>query len=184
MSEARTNNEAEYEALIAGLELCIQLGIQSVRVMGDSQLIINQVAGSFKILKPSLIPYHQRVMALLEQIPDVILSRVPRSDNGRADALAKLAKEMAVPQDQTVTVTVQSRLVLSPASLEHSDVSLIVPEPGQATFSVDQGSDWRQPFIEYLHRGVLPSEKSLAAQIRKRAVSYAYIDDVLYRRFL
>nr|UYK51750.1 hypothetical protein [Paphiopedilum micranthum] len=89
LSECRTNNETEYEALIAGLELAIQMSIQSIKILGDSQLIINQVAGVFKIMKPSLVPYHDRVMELLKHIPKVILSRVPRIENGRADALAK-----------------------------------------------------------------------------------------------
>ncbi|XP_020082008.1 uncharacterized protein LOC109705667 [Ananas comosus] len=48
LSEPRTNNEAEYEALIAGLEIAIQLNIQKLHIFGDSQLIINQVEGEFK----------------------------------------------------------------------------------------------------------------------------------------
>ena len=46
-----TNNEAEYEALVTGLELAIKMGIQSLHIYGDSQLIINQVEGSFKTYK-------------------------------------------------------------------------------------------------------------------------------------
>ena len=49
------NNEAEYEALIAGMELAIKMGIKSLHVYGDSQLIINQVEGTFKTYKAELL---------------------------------------------------------------------------------------------------------------------------------
>ena len=62
-----TNNEAEYEALIAGLELAIQMGVQKLHIYGDSQLIINQVDGSFKTYKQELLQYHQRVMELMNK---------------------------------------------------------------------------------------------------------------------
>ena len=51
LTEPCTNNEAEYEALIAGLELAIKMGIQDIRILGDSQLLINQVKGDYKIYK-------------------------------------------------------------------------------------------------------------------------------------
>jgi RNase H-like domain found in reverse transcriptase/Reverse transcriptase-like len=55
LTEPCTNNEAEYEALIAGLELSLELEIKAVRIFGDSQLIINQIIGEYKVLKPELI---------------------------------------------------------------------------------------------------------------------------------
>ncbi|KAI0502580.1 hypothetical protein KFK09_017534 [Dendrobium nobile] len=92
LSEPRTNNKAEYEALILGLELAIQMSLTRVKIFGDSQLIINQVAGVYKVIKPELIPYHNKAMELLSLIPEATLAKVPRSENGKADALAKLAK--------------------------------------------------------------------------------------------
>ena len=50
-----TNNEAEYEALVVGLELAIKMAIQSLHIYGNSQLIINQVNGSFKTYKQKLL---------------------------------------------------------------------------------------------------------------------------------
>lgn len=49
LSEPRTNNEAEYEALIAGLEIAALINIQNLRIYRDFQLIINQVEGEFKV---------------------------------------------------------------------------------------------------------------------------------------
>ncbi|XP_020675309.2 uncharacterized protein LOC110094419, partial [Dendrobium catenatum] len=175
LSEPRTNNEDEYEALIVGLELDIQMSIVRVKIFGDSQLIINQVAGIFKVLKPELLPYHDRAMELLCLIPEVTLVRVPRSENGRADALAKLAKELANPNGNPVSIVVQYRQALCPADLSSPDQTLTV-------CAVEEESDWRVPFVEYLKRGKLPDDRSLAAQIRKRALSFSYMNETLYRR--
>jgi ribonuclease HI len=67
LTEPCTNNEAEYEALIAGLELSLELEIKAVRIFGDSQLIINQIIGEYKVLKPLLIQYHQKAMELMKK---------------------------------------------------------------------------------------------------------------------
>ncbi|XP_020705355.1 uncharacterized protein LOC110116200 [Dendrobium catenatum] len=175
LSEPHTNNEAEYEALIVGLELAIQMSIMRVKFFGDSQLIINQVAGIFKVLKLELLPYHDLAMELLCLFPEVTLVRVPRSENGRADALAKLAKELADPTGNPVSIVVKYRQALCPADLSSPDQTL-------AVLAVEEESDWRIPFIEYLKRGRLPDDRSLATQIRKRALSFSYVNETLYRR--
>jgi ribonuclease HI len=92
LTESCTNNEAEYEALIAGLELSLELWIKAVRIFGDSQLIINQIIGEYKVLKPELIQYHQKAMELMKKISYVSIEKVTRAVNDEADALAKLAK--------------------------------------------------------------------------------------------
>lgn len=71
LSDLRTNNKAEYEAPVAGLELVIQMGIQQLHVYGDSQLIISQVEGDFKIHKPKLARYQKLVQQLRLYIPKV-----------------------------------------------------------------------------------------------------------------
>jgi ribonuclease HI len=107
--EPCTNNEAEYEALIAGLELSLELGVKSIRIFGDSQLIINQIIGEYKVLKPELLQYHQRVMELMKKIPYMSIEKVTRVVNGKADALAKLAKELGEPTKPKNYITVRNR---------------------------------------------------------------------------
>ncbi|XP_039130895.1 uncharacterized protein LOC120267296 [Dioscorea cayenensis subsp. rotundata] len=108
-----TNNEAEYEALIAGLELAINMGIQSLHIYGDSQLIINQVERSFKTYKQELLQYHQKVIELLKKILDVRMEKVSRSVNIKTDSLAKLAKELADLDQEEIQVTIRNKRVLS-----------------------------------------------------------------------
>ncbi|XP_020688763.1 uncharacterized protein LOC110104128 [Dendrobium catenatum] len=151
------------------------MSLTRVKIFGDSELIINQVAEVYKVLKPELIPYHNKSMKLLSLIPEVTLAKVPRSKNGKADVLSKLAKELTDPTGNPVSIIVQYRQALCPADLSSPNQTLVV-------FAVDEESDWRNPFIEYLKQGRLLDDKSLAAQIRKRALSFAYINETLYRR--
>jgi ribonuclease HI len=113
LTEPCTNNEAEYEALIAGLELSLELEITAVRIFGDSQLIINQITGEYKVLKPELVQYHQKAMELMKKILYVSIEKVTRAVNGEADALAKLAKELGEPTEPEIHITVHNRRPLS-----------------------------------------------------------------------
>ncbi|XP_020591495.1 uncharacterized protein LOC110032263 [Phalaenopsis equestris] len=113
LTEPCTNNETGYEALITVLQLAISMGITDINIYGDSQLIIEQVVGQYKILKkPKLEQYHRYTMKLLEQIPDVTICRIPSGENTLTDALAKLAKEFACPQEDSIKITFQGLQVL------------------------------------------------------------------------
>ena len=83
-----TNNEAEYEALIAGIEIVQELNIPKLLVLGDSQLILRQVTREYQVRKPELMKYHDRVKEILKHLPSVTFGKVSRASNGKADALA------------------------------------------------------------------------------------------------
>ncbi|PKU61117.1 hypothetical protein MA16_Dca028885 [Dendrobium catenatum] len=119
LTEPRTNNEAEYEAFIAGLEIAIDVRIRNLQIFGDSQLAVNQVLGVYKITKFKLACYHRRVLELMKQIPVVKLTQVPRGQNAKVDSLAKLAKEMAnMGDDWPIMIMVHNRRILEPALLQ------------------------------------------------------------------
>ncbi|KAI0492103.1 hypothetical protein KFK09_026368 [Dendrobium nobile] len=119
LSEPCTDNEAEYEALITGLEFAILMEIEEIKIFRDSQLVINQVAETYKVLNPNLLRYHQYTLHLLEQIPTATLYRIPRGSNSAADALAKLANEFACPEEDSIPVEILGRKALSLIDLEH-----------------------------------------------------------------
>ncbi|MFW6153250.1 MAG: ribonuclease HI [Halobacteriota archaeon] len=83
-----TNNEAEYEAIIRGLEVAADLGFEAVEVRGDSELIVRQVRGEYDVNAPHLRERRVRVRELLESFDDWTLEAVPRGVNDRADRLA------------------------------------------------------------------------------------------------
>jgi len=84
-----TNNEAEYEAFILGLQFAIQRRDRMPIVLSDSQIVIGQVAGCFAVRDRKLQPRHTRARRLLAQLPEATVVFVPRERNLIADALAK-----------------------------------------------------------------------------------------------
>jgi ribonuclease HI len=91
-----TNNVAEYQALIAGLEAALPFEPRSVRVRADSQLMIRQLEGRYRVKAVHLRPLYEQAMALLARFDDVDLGHIPREENADADALVNAALD-AVP---------------------------------------------------------------------------------------
>ena len=89
-----TNNVAEYRALIAGLEAAAATPSRAVKVRGDSKLVIEQVAGRWKVKQPHLRPLVDRVRELLAGYDDVDLAHVRREFNTDADALVNAALDL------------------------------------------------------------------------------------------
>ncbi|WP_135851636.1 ribonuclease HI [Halorussus salinus] len=90
-----TNNQAEYEALIAVLEAARDYGFDTVEVKGDSELIVKQVTGAWNTNDPELRERRVTVRELLTAFDDWELSHVPREINERADKLANEALDDA-----------------------------------------------------------------------------------------
>ena len=90
-----TNNVAEYRALIAGLEAALALGARRVEARMDSELVMRQAIGRYRVKNPGLMPYHQRLIALRPRFDEVVFRHVPRALNAQADALANRALDRA-----------------------------------------------------------------------------------------
>ena len=86
-----TNNVAEYRGVIAGLEAALELGARRVEVRMDSELIVRQVAGRYRVKSPALQPYFKQVLGLRARFDAAIFFHVPREQNKHADALANRA---------------------------------------------------------------------------------------------
>jgi len=87
----KTNNQAEYDALILGLEELIRIKAQEADIRADSELMIKQLKGEYKVKNEGLKPYFVKAQALLKQIPKTRLSHVRREENKEADKLANQA---------------------------------------------------------------------------------------------
>jgi len=106
-----TNNVAEYTGLLKALEWLVAQKISGpILVRGDSDLIIKQVKGEYKVKSGLLAPLHGKVKDLLEDLPDVTLEWVARDRNAEADRLTNLAyaeytgKSMKAPTTDVMTV--------------------------------------------------------------------------------
>lgn len=90
-----TNNVAEYEALLRGLERAAALGARQVEVINDSELVAKQVNGLYKVKHPAMVPLHARAQAALSGFDSWSIRSVPRAQNADADALVNRALDDA-----------------------------------------------------------------------------------------
>jgi ribonuclease HI len=92
---ALTNNQAEYRALILGLRAAARYAPAAVRVYLDSELVVKQMAGEYRVKDEALRPLYEEASALARALPGVTFTHVPRARNARADALANAALDEA-----------------------------------------------------------------------------------------
>jgi ribonuclease HI len=90
-----TNNEAEYQAAIAGLEAALALGARRVQLRMDSELVVRQLQFRYRVKNERLRPYFNRLLELRRQFEGFDVVAVPRAENRRADELANLALDRA-----------------------------------------------------------------------------------------
>ena len=86
--DSATNNEAEYQALIRGLEAAGELGLISLRIFSDSELVVKQLKGEYKVKNPRLQNLYDQAMSSLKQFDDYAIFHVSRELNQQADRLA------------------------------------------------------------------------------------------------
>jgi ribonuclease HI len=86
-----TNNQAEYRALIAALEQAISLGAKKIDIRLDSELIVRQLSGRYRVKNAGLKPLYEQVQQLLAKLDEVSVRHVPRARNAEADRLANQA---------------------------------------------------------------------------------------------
>lgn len=86
-----TNNVAEYYALLAALDYATSQGINALRIRSDSELLVRQVEGRYKVKSADLKPLYERAVKLVRQLTYFAIEHVPREQNRDADALANVA---------------------------------------------------------------------------------------------
>ncbi|XP_070057073.1 uncharacterized protein [Nicotiana tomentosiformis] len=99
-----TNNEVEYEALIAGLELARGLGSEVIEIKCNSQLVVNQVYGIFDTKEERVQQYLIKVQILLARFREWWITHIPREENVEADALTNLGSSTKMKGSDSGTV--------------------------------------------------------------------------------
>jgi ribonuclease HI len=94
----QTNNYAEYSALLAALEYARSHGFESLRVFADSELLVKQIQGSYRVKNPSLKVLHGQAKQLVSQFRSFSIQHVSREKNREADRLANLAMDQKESQ--------------------------------------------------------------------------------------
>ncbi len=91
-----TNNVAEYRSLLAGLAAAARHGVRTLVVHMDSELVVRQMLGQYKVKNEGLKPLHAEARNAVTQVGVVRFESVPRDDNGRADGLVNEALDLAL----------------------------------------------------------------------------------------
>ena len=136
-----SNNEAEYEALLAGLRIARELKVEHLGIVSDSQLVVNQILGEYQARGLRMEAYLAKAQELLHTLGRYTIRQVPREQNSNADALAKLA-------------TSRDSELIDVVPVENLEVPSIdvVEEISQ----VGELGGWMQPIVDYLTSGTLP----------------------------
>jgi ribonuclease HI len=92
-----TNNVAEYRGLLAALQWAVDHGVKALAVKGDSQLLIQQMLGNYRVKNEGLLPLYRRARHLVVQIGDVTFEHVRREQNRDADRLSNVGMDQNVP---------------------------------------------------------------------------------------
>nr|GEY51029.1 reverse transcriptase domain-containing protein [Tanacetum cinerariifolium] len=163
-----SNNEAEYEALIAGLRIAAQMGVQNVHVSVDSKLVANQVLGTYVAKEENMVNYLDKVKSLVRGFTNFSISQVPRSKNKKVDALSKIVSASFAHLSKQIPVE-----VLKAKSIKEKEVTTMVEEDGPT---------WMTPIVEYLKEGTLPIDRREARKLRIKTRQYKLIKGILYRR--
>ena len=123
-----SNNQAEYEALIAGMTLAVEMEALQLLIRSDSQLAVSQVQGEYQAKDEQLAKYLSKVGLLKEKFEEVNIEHFPREKNTRADILAKLASTKKPGNNQSVI-----QLTLQQPSVETIDIDCLQVEENWMT---------------------------------------------------
>lgn len=91
-----TNNQAEYTALTDGLRAAAELGAEELEILADSELMVKQMNGLYKVKNPDLQSKHAEAKSLLKPFKRVVIKYIPREKNKEADALANKAIDQKI----------------------------------------------------------------------------------------
>ncbi|XP_077217983.1 uncharacterized protein LOC143852483 [Tasmannia lanceolata] len=163
-----SNNEAEYEALLAGMKLAIQTQARKLKAYSDSQLVVKQIQGSYEARDDGMGKYLAQVRALADKFTSFEVMRVPRTENEKANILSKLA---ASEYTALGNICVE---FLKKSSIESEVVEVM---------QIDQEPCWMDDIINYLRSGELPEEKKKARQVTQRSARFSLDGESLYKRW-
>ena len=161
-----TNNEAEYEALVTGLDLARAAGVENMIIHCNSHVITSQVNGDYECRNERMKKYLEEVKSRVSGL-EVKFVQIPREENECADRLAKAAfAEFMNASEQVLSFVQTSSLIDDRKQMQEIDIE----------------ENWTTPLIAYLQSGTLPDGKDAARKLKVQASRFVLIRDVLYKK--
>ncbi|XP_025647982.1 uncharacterized protein [Arachis hypogaea] len=161
-----SNNVAEYEALILGLEILIDKGALEVQILGDSQLVLKQLSKEFKCNNEMLQKYLVTAWEMLTSFQKVSLVHIPRIHNEIGNELAQIASRYRV-SPETIRKFSSIHQILVPAS-----------EREVLCMNEWEDSDWRNLIAQYLK----DPNTAVDRKVKLRAMNFVLLADELYKK--
>ncbi|PKA48826.1 hypothetical protein AXF42_Ash021565 [Apostasia shenzhenica] len=155
-----TNNQAEYEALIAGLNFAFSMAVKCIQVFSDSQLVVNQVNRAFETNDEILKKYLRQAQSLISQFEDFSLTHIPKEENQVANQLAKVG----LPDFCRTQV-------FERPSFECTEIH-----------SEEHPPCWMDRILNYLKDGTQLDNRQEAKKLKLDCANYVLINGELYRR--
>jgi len=156
-----SNNEAEYESLIAGLRLAKAVKAKRINAYCDSQLVVSQFLGDYDV---------RNDRDLTQDFEFFELTKVPCGENVCADALAALGSKLHDQVKRTIPIHRIEKPRISPPTEQLAIAASITDamdiDEGEPRTTEGQPEDWRTKFIAYLSDGILPTEKWEARRLK------------------
>jgi ribonuclease HI len=169
-----TNNQAEYEALLFGLELLVAMGATHIAAFGDSLLVVQQVSKVFQCFDESLNVYLDMCLDIIATLDSFSIAHISRHENCRANELAQQASGYHVHHN---VFYISQELMFCVANIGKAE-----PQPTDSATNFEayagKDKDWRKPIVDYLQD---PS-KRVDKIVWRMAFKYILIDNDLYRR--
>ncbi|XP_074352467.1 uncharacterized protein LOC141691594 [Apium graveolens] len=160
------NNEAEYEALLAGMELARSLEAKHLRAFSNSMLVVKHFYGEYEQRDPGMKAYATKVKDVSLSFETFELSQIGRESNRRADALSRLASA----ETQSLTGSIYLIKAKTP-SIKKRDY-----------LEIHQRNNCMAPLRKFLEKGILPLDRREALKIKYRTSSYTIINGRIYHR--
>ena len=163
-----SNIEAEYEAIIAGLNLPHSMEVDQLEVCSDSQLVVKQIEDSYEARDEKMTLYLKKVRELLKKFVRVQVRHIPIAENSRAHALVKWE---TTSQEDLNRLTPVKHLSEPSVDLNNEEVSPAMSEPS-----------WMDPIWDYFIEGLLPNDPNEAFKLRSRSTRFTIHWGALYKR--
>ncbi|XP_075653974.1 uncharacterized protein LOC142624325 [Castanea sativa] len=153
-----SNNKAEYEALLAGLRVVMDLGAKEVEVYLDCLLVVSQVQGNFEAKDPRMIEYLRLVKQMMSNFVTVKIEHIAQGQNRHADSLVTLASLIADEVPQLIRV----ELVSEPSITTRALILQVI----------EVEKCWMDPIIDFLAEDRAPEDEKEPARIQRTFARY------------
>ncbi|RDX96069.1 Tf2-9, partial [Mucuna pruriens] len=158
-----SNNQAEYEALLAGMKLAQELGVRKLTVKTRYRTSQRRISSK----RPQLAKYRDQAASTASSFDKFTLLHVPKDQNERADLLAKLASTQRRGQQKTVI---------------HEKLSMPAIERPEILSIGNKAATWMTPILDYLQKEAVPEDPKEVLKTTKEATKYTILGQQLYRR--